>query len=151
MAAHSNVKLLAEQIEQFQPEIVAIYDHSKVKELKQRFPHVQIVSGEEGLLEVACYSKVDFVVVAIVGTAALAPTISAIKAGKNIGLANKEVMVSAGKLIRTLVEKHKTLLLPIDSEHNALFQCLEGKKKEEVARLILTASGGRSAPAPWKS
>lgn len=142
LAAHSNVSLLAEQIEHFQPEIVAIYDQSKVKELKQRFPHIQIVSGEEGLLEVARYSKVDFVVVAIVGTAALAPTIASIQAGKNIGLANKEVMVSAGKLIRTLVEKHNTALLPIDSEHNALFQCLEGKKKEEVARLILTASGG---------
>lgn len=142
LAAHQNTELLAEQIALFHPELVAVYDEKKASELKERFPSQKIVSGEEGLLEAATHPSVDFVVMAIVGTRALKPTLAAIESGKAIGLANKEVLVAAGELI-TRKARHKGIsLLPIDSEHSALFQCLEGRNHSEVRRLILTASGG---------
>lgn len=142
LAAHSNAEVLAEQIAAFQPEIACIYRKEKAAELKQRFPSVRIVAGEEGLKEIVNHSSVDFVVMAIVGMAALKPTIWAIEAGKAIGLASKEVLVSAGEYISTLAKKKKGSFLPIDSEHSAIFQCLEGRDLNQIGRVILTASGG---------
>ncbi|MCC5832247.1 MAG: 1-deoxy-D-xylulose-5-phosphate reductoisomerase [Chlamydiales bacterium] len=142
LAAHGNITLLSKQIEQFKPELVAVFDQSKASELKSRFPHQKIVSGEEGVLEAAAYPSADFVVMAIVGTRALQPTVCALEAGKPVGLASKEVMVAAGELIGRLARERGVPILPIDSEHSAIFQCLEGRKLSEVRRLILTASGG---------
>ncbi len=142
LAAHSNLELLAEQIHQFNPEIVAIYEENSAQELQSRFPNLTVVAGREGLEEVASYPTVDFVVMAIVGTAALSPTVAAIEAKKTIGLASKEVLVTAGEWITSLAQEYGVSLLPIDSEHSALFQCLEGRKTIDVQRVILTASGG---------
>lgn len=143
LAAHSNITLLQEQVEEFHPEIVAVYDEKKGRELKKLLPaSVQVVYGQQGVEEVASFPTVDFVVVAMVGMCALSPTLKAIESGKGIGLANKEVLVSAGDLITSLARRKNVLVLPIDSEHNAIFQCLQGKKKEEILRIILTASGG---------
>lgn len=142
LAACQNIELLAEQIAHFNPKLVAVYDEKKASELKERFPSLKIVSGEEGLIESAVHPSVDFVVMAIVGTSALKPTLAAIESGKAIGLANKEVLVAAGELITNLARQNKVSLQPIDSEHSALFQCLDGKSHSEVRKLILTASGG---------
>lgn len=142
LAAYSNVELLAEQTALFNPEIVCIYQEKGAAELQARFPHVRVVVGEEGLSEVAAYPGVDFVLMAIMGMSALKPTIEAIEAGKTVGLASKEVLVSAGEYITKLAHSRGVSLLPVDSEHSALFQCLEGKNLKEVQRVILTASGG---------
>lgn len=142
LAAHSNVDLLQEQIRQFKPKIVSIYDSTKAALLQSAFPDLRIVCGDEGLEEIAADPAIDFVVMAIVGMQALKPTIQAIRAKKTVGIANKEVLVSAGEFITKLAKQESVKLLPIDSEHSALFQCLEGKKREEINRIVLTASGG---------
>lgn len=142
LAAHSNIDLLEEQIKKFKPELVAVFEEKMAAELKKRIPGQQIVSGEAGLLEAAAHPSVDFVVMAIVGTQALQPTVSALEAGKPVGLASKEVMVAAGELVSRLAREKGVPILPIDSEHSALFQCLEGRKLADVRRLVLTASGG---------
>jgi 1-deoxy-D-xylulose-5-phosphate reductoisomerase len=142
LAVNSNIELLEAQIAEFHPEIVCVVDEKKALELKKKVSGVKIVSGEEGLKEVGSYHTVDFVVVAVVGLKALAPTVAAIEAGKGIGLANKEILVAAGAYISQLAKKHKVPLIPIDSEHSAIFQCLQNHPMEEVGRVILTASGG---------
>lgn len=142
LAANSNIDLLEEQVKEFSPEIVAVYNEQAAVELKKRLPSVYIVAGNSGLEEVAAYEKADFVISAIVGMAGLLPTVAAIKAGKNVGLANKEVLVAAGAIVMQLVEEYKVNLLPIDSEHSAIFQCLQGQDKQALRRIILTASGG---------
>lgn len=142
LAAHGNIDLLSVQIKKFKPELVAVFDEGKAEELRDRFPDQMIVSGEEGLLEASAHPSADFVVMAIVGTRALKPTVHALEAGKPVGLASKEVMVAAGELINRLVREKGVQLLPIDSEHSALFQCLDGRNLSDVRRLILTASGG---------
>lgn len=142
LAAHSNIELLEEQIDTFHPEIVAVFDEKKARELQKKRPDVRVVAGAQGLEEVASYHAVNFVVVAIVGLQALAPTLKAIENGKGIGLANKEVLVSAGALVTQLAKKHNVPLIPIDSEHSGVFQCLLGHDIKEVHRVVLTASGG---------
>ncbi len=142
LAAHSNITLLTEQIRTFHPEIVAVYCEEKARELRQVFPSLPIVSGDEGLEAVATYGAVDLVVVAIVGMLAFRPTLRAIESGKTIGLANKEVLIAGGELITKLARLHNVSLIPIDSEHSAIFQCLQGEKLDDVRRVILTASGG---------
>jgi 1-deoxy-D-xylulose-5-phosphate reductoisomerase len=142
LAAHSNIDLLEKQAKEFNPELIAIYDSLKASELQKRLPNIPILAGMEGLTTAATYENVDFVISSINGTMGLAPTIAAIKAGKDIGLANKESLVSSGALLMSLVKEKKVRLIPIDSEHSAIFQCLTGEKKNEVNRLILTASGG---------
>ncbi len=142
IAAHSSLEELIPQIDEFHPEIVAVFDEKKANELRLLRPSVKVVSGEEGLLEMAAHSSSELLVVAMSGLSALKPTLAAIELGKTIGLANKEILVSAGALLMSLAKKMNTLLLPIDSEHNAIFQCLEGKPIKDVNRLILTASGG---------
>lgn len=142
LAAHSNIDLLYQQAIEFQPEIIAVWDQFKALELKKMLPGMHVVGGMEGVCEAAAHPSVQFVVSAMVGTAGLLPTMTAVKHGKQIGLANKEVLVAAGELITKLAQEHGAQLLPIDSEHSALFQCLDQKEMGTVRRLILTASGG---------
>jgi 1-deoxy-D-xylulose-5-phosphate reductoisomerase len=146
LAAGSNVDLLIQQARQFRPEIVGIADDSKFPALKAALsspdysPH--LVSGSAGLAEVARYGDAESVVTGIVGCAGLLPTIAAIEAGKDIALANKETLIAGGPVVLPLVEKHKVRLLPADSEHSAIFQCLQGVPPGGLRRIILTASGG---------
>lgn len=142
IAAHSNIDLLEEQARDFHPDLVAVYDESMALELQKRLPRQKIVAGMEGLKAVAAHPAVDFVVSAISGTIGLVPTITAIQAGKDVGLANKESLVSGGALVMSLVKEKGIRLIPIDSEHSAIFQCLNGEKREAIRRVILTASGG---------
>lgn len=146
LAAGSNVELLIEQAQRFRPEIVGIADDTKFPALKAALsspdyqPH--LVSGPAGLAEVARYGDAESVVTGIVGCAGLLPTIAAIEAGKDIALANKETLIAGGPVVLPLVEKHKVRLLPADSEHSAIFQCLQGVPAGGLRRIILTASGG---------
>lgn len=142
LSAHSNISLLEKQIAQFKPKVVAVSDEKSAAALKRASLPVKILSGEQGLEEIAIREDVDFVVVGIVGMAALKPTIAALNAGKGVGVANKEVFVSAGEFITTLMKRCNATLIPIDSEHSGLFQLLRMQEKRELRRLILTASGG---------
>ena len=142
LAARSQEDLLTAQIEEFSPNLVAVYDHQKASRLQQKFPKKQIVAGMEGLETVASYSDADIIVMAITGSIALKPTIAALRAKKRIALANKEVLVCGGELIAALQKQGGCEIIPVDSEHSALFQCLQAGKLSEVRRLILTASGG---------
>src|ERR1700722_3899428 len=142
LTAHSNLALLEKQILEFRPEIVAVVDEKKANELRKKSLPVKIVSGKEGVIEVASYPQADIVVMAIVGLAALAPTLAGIESGKRIALASKEVLVSAGSLVMSLAKKKNVSVIPIDSEHSAIFQCLEGRDPKTIRRVILTASGG---------
>lgn len=143
LAGGHNIALLMQQIKQFHPKKVSVANKSLAEELKLHIPStIQVYYGEEGILEIAAGTDADFVVSALVGSQGLKPTISAIEAGKNIGLANKETLVSAGHIVSELVKKHQVSLIPIDSEHSAIFQCLNGETLSEVSKIILTASGG---------
>lgn len=144
LAVHSNIQLLAEQIVLFRPKIVAVFDKRQGEILKTwtHLPPVKIVVGPEAMEEVAAHPDVDFVVMAIVGMAALKPTLAAIEAEKTIGLASKEVLVSAGEIVMQRAKEKNVQIIPLDSEHSALFQCLQKEKIENVSKLILTASGG---------
>jgi 1-deoxy-D-xylulose-5-phosphate reductoisomerase len=146
IAAGNNVELLAQQVRQFRPEIVAIANEAKFGELQEALAGLdyqpQLVAGEVGLVEVAGYGDAESVVTGIVGCAGLLPTIAAIKAGKDIALANKETLIAGGPVVLPLVEKHQVKLLPADSEHSAIFQCLQGVPAGGLKRIILTASGG---------
>lgn len=145
IASHSRSAHLAEIAKEFNVSVAAIFDPlacSQAKKEKLFGNSVALGSGVEGLNEVATHPDVDTVVVAIVGTMGLEPSLAAIAAGKEIALASKEVMVMAGKFVTAATQQFNSRILPIDSEHNAIFQCLDGRKSSEVARLILTASGG---------
>jgi 1-deoxy-D-xylulose-5-phosphate reductoisomerase len=146
LAAGSNITLLAEQIRQFHPEIVAIRDPNLLDLLKEALtglaPFPIFVTGETGLVEVARYGDAQTVVTGIVGCAGLLPTIAAIEAGKDIALANKETLIAGGPVVLPLVEKQGVKLLPADSEHSAIFQCLQGVPPGGLRRIVLTASGG---------
>jgi 1-deoxy-D-xylulose-5-phosphate reductoisomerase len=146
IAAGSNVELLAQQVRQFRPEIVAIADESKFTQLQVALAGLdyqpQLVAGEAGLVEVAGYGDAESVVTGIVGCAGLLPTIAAIKAGKDIALANKETLIAGGPVVLPLLKEHQVKLLPADSEHSAIFQCLQGLPAGGLKRIILTASGG---------
>ncbi|WP_449417472.1 1-deoxy-D-xylulose-5-phosphate reductoisomerase [Phormidium nigroviride] len=146
LAAGRNVTLLAKQIRQFRPEIVAICDVDKLPELKEAIadldPQPILLAGETGIVEVAKYGDAQAVVTGIVGCAGLLPTIAAIEAGKDIALANKETLIAGGPVVNPLIAKHGVKLLPADSEHSAIFQCLQGVPNGGLRRIILTASGG---------
>ncbi|MDB9527285.1 1-deoxy-D-xylulose-5-phosphate reductoisomerase [Oscillatoria sp. CS-180] len=146
IAAGNNVELLAQQVRQFRPEIVAICNESKLESLREALadldPQPQILAGDEGVVEVARYGDAEAVVTGIVGCAGLLPTLAAIAAGKDIALANKETLIAGGPAVLPLVEKHGVKLLPADSEHSAIFQCLQGVPDRGLRRIILTASGG---------
>ncbi|MBI4844112.1 MAG: 1-deoxy-D-xylulose-5-phosphate reductoisomerase [Nitrospirae bacterium] len=142
LAVMSNVELLESQIRALTPEAVAVFDEPSADDLRKKRLPVEILSGMEGVIEVAQLGGVDMVVSAIAGSAGLLPTFAAVKAGKDIALANKEVLVMAGEIIISEAAKKNVRIIPVDSEHSALFQCLHGREMNEVRRLILTASGG---------
>ena len=142
LTAGKNIDLLARQIRTFNPEIVAVADRKDADRLRDRIigPHIDF--GVDGIRRVASYKKSDLVISSIVGAAGLIPTIAAIEAGKDVGLANKEALVMAGEIVMKKARKNKVRIIPVDSEHSAVFQCLEGRKMADVNRIILTASGG---------
>lgn len=142
LAARGNIDLLEQQAIEFQPSIVAVYEEDQARELQKRLPRQTVLAGMEGLKAVAACAEAEMVVSAIAGTVGLQPTIEAILAGKDIGLANKEALVSGGALVMRLVRERGVQLIPIDSEHSAIFQCLKGEKRSSVRRLVLTSSGG---------
>jgi 1-deoxy-D-xylulose-5-phosphate reductoisomerase len=138
-----NVEAARRLISEFSPRLVAVADRGAYETLYSEYGgRLAIVYGEEGLVEAAVCSEADIVVTAVVGSIGLVPTLKAIEAGKTIALANKETLVVAGHLVTAAAEKHNVPLLPVDSEHSAIFQCLQGEKHEHVEKLILTASGG---------
>src|SRR5690554_200640 len=144
LTAQSNVKLLAQQALKFQPEVVVIGDESKYQELRSALEGsgVKVMAGASSLIEVVQYPGVDMVLTALVGVAGLEPTIAAIEAGKDIALANKETLVIAGDLVMDLAQRHHVQILPVDSEHSAIFQCLCGENRQKLEKIYLTASGG---------
>ena len=144
MAAGSNIALLEEQMREFLPSLVCVWDEKKAWELRQNTADLQtkIVSGMEGLLEIATMPESEILVTAIVGMLGIRPTVAAIKAGKTIALANKETLVTAGHIIMPLAAAHKVPILPVDSEHSAIFQSLQGAADNRLHRILLTASGG---------
>jgi 1-deoxy-D-xylulose-5-phosphate reductoisomerase len=152
LASGRNVELLAQQVRQFRPQIVAICEAEKLPELKAAIADVDpqpiVLAGEEGVIEVARYAEADVVVTGIVGCAGLLPTIAAIEAGKDIALANKETLIAGGPVVLPLVQKHGVKLLPADSEHSAIFQCLQGVPANGLRRVLLTASGGAFRDLP---
>lgn len=163
LAVMGNIELLKEQILEFQPEVVAVFDPVKAKALKEEIItikasaprvkshkdhprnglfHVQVLEGIDGLNAIAGAPEVDLLVNSVVGSVGLVPTLKAIEAGKNIALANKETLVVAGELVMKKAREQGIQITPIDSEHSAVFQCLQGEKKESIEKIILTASGG---------
>lgn len=146
LAAGRNIELLAQQVRQFRPEIVAICEPAQLPELQAAIADVSpqpiLVAGEAGVAEVAAYGDAEAVVTGIVGCAGLLPTIAAIKAKKDIALANKETLIAGGPVVLPLVQEYGVKLLPADSEHSAIFQCLQGVPEGGLRRILLTASGG---------
>lgn len=145
LTAGSNITLLYEQIKKFQPEIVAVTDekaYGSLKSLMEGTKEPLILHGVDGICIAAQYKKADIVISAISGSAGLLPTISAIRAKKTIALANKEALVAAGRIVMSEAEKYGAVILPVDSEHSAIFQCLKGAKSNSIRKIILTASGG---------
>jgi len=142
LAAHSNVELLARQVEKYRPEVAVIYDETRYEELKNRLPFFkgEILTGMEGLIQAASWGTADIVITAVSGVIGLLPTIKAIEAGKDIALANKETLVAGGSIVMDLARRHGVKILPVDSEHSAIFQCLE--EGQEIEKILLTASGG---------
>ena len=152
LTSNRNIELLEQQIEQFNPKGVVVLDENKAAELRSRINgSVEVLSGPSGLEEVVTRDDVDAVISSLVGFAGLKPTIAAIRHRKRIALANKETLVVAGSLITSLVREYGVDLLPVDSEHSAIFQCLVGEDRSDVARLLLTASGGPFLKIPAES
>jgi 1-deoxy-D-xylulose-5-phosphate reductoisomerase len=145
LAAGKNVGVLAEQIRAVRPDRVSVQDEAVARDLKESLaghPSVEILAGPEGAVSVAAAPEADLVVSAMVGAVGLEPTLAAVEAGKTLALANKETLVAAGPLVMSAVAARGAVLIPVDSEHSAIFQALEGQRREEVRRLWLTASGG---------
>lgn len=144
LAAGANIELLEAQIREFHPSLVAVWSEEKAAELRTKTKDLdlKVVSGMEGLLEVATEPHAELLVTAIVGMIGIRPTIAAMKAGKDIALANKETLVTAGHLIMPLAKECKVQILPVDSEHSAIFQCLQGENRQQIKKILLTASGG---------
>lgn len=152
LAAGRNIRLLKEQILEFKPKTVSVIDEDTARELREILPHsgVEIGYGIEGVRAVATLPEAELVVSAIVGTAGLIPTIAAIEAGKKIALANKETLVAAGPMVLAAARQNGIQVIPIDSEHSAIFQALQGHRRKDVRRIILTASGGPFLDWPLK-
>jgi 1-deoxy-D-xylulose-5-phosphate reductoisomerase len=142
LTAGRNIDLLERQMLLFAPEIVAVADVKTADALSRRVNGIEILSGPEGISSVASYHNSDFVVSSIVGAAGLVPTIAAIRAGKEIGLANKECLVMAGEIVIAEAKRQGVRIIPVDSEHSAIFQCIEGHSRAGIRKIILTASGG---------
>jgi 1-deoxy-D-xylulose-5-phosphate reductoisomerase len=151
LAAKTNIDRLVGQIETFRPEMAVVYDEAHARQLKARLPagmKIEIMHGAEGYCSAAAWDGVDMVVGAIVGAAGLEPTLAAVAAGKDIALANKESLVMAGAIVTDAVARRGVRLLPVDSEHSAVFQCLHGQRREDLHKIILTASGGPFLDTP---
>lgn len=143
LAAGNNVELLVEQTRRFQPSAVSVTDPARAGQLRETLGSgVEVFSGDEGLLTLATLPEADIVLIAIVGTAGLQPALAAIRAGKDIAVASKEILVMAGETVMSEARKHGVKVLAVDSEHSAIFQCLDGKPPSSVRKMILTASGG---------
>lgn len=144
LAAGSNIEMLEKQIREFKPQVVCVYNEKKAEELKIKVSDtdVKIVTGMDGLIETAVIKTADIVLTAVVGMIGIRPTIATIKAGKDIALANKETLVTAGHIIIPLAKEYGIRILPVDSEHSAIFQSLQGNKKSQLSKILLTASGG---------
>ncbi len=144
LAAHSSVGLLSEQVRKFKPKYVCIFNDEKYSELKTTLADmdVEILCGMEGLCKIAALEENDIVLNSVVGMVGLLPTLTAINAGKDVALANKETLVAGGTLVTALAEEKGVKIYPVDSEHSAIFQCLQGNKRSQLSRIILTASGG---------
>ena len=144
LTANSNVNLMEKQVREFRPKLAVMYDENAAKELKQRLADTDVIvkGGMDGLIEAAVIEEADIVLTAVVGMIGIRPTIAAIKAGKDIALANKETLVCAGHIIMPLVKEYKVALLPVDSEHSAIFQSLHGENHGDIEKILLTASGG---------
>lgn len=142
VAAHSRIESLSEQITQYSPRLIAVWDPENAAALSRKIHRQDILVGTEGLIQMATHPDVDVVVVATTGSQSLLPLLRAIASGKQIALATKELLVMAGELVMRLVQEHGSRLIPIDSEHAALFQCLQGVPPEQVRRLVITGSGG---------
>jgi 1-deoxy-D-xylulose-5-phosphate reductoisomerase len=152
VAANSNAEKLAAAANETQAKSVCLVDETKIDILRRALaykPH--IFTGEEGLREIACLTNAQMVLVAIVGTAGLRPALAAIEAGKDLAVASKEILVMAGEIVRREARENGVNVLPVDSEHNAIFQCLEGKSSSDIRRIILTASGGPFRETPRKN
>lgn len=144
LAAHSSTELLEQQARKFHPEYVGIYNENKYTELKERLTdtNIKVLCGMEGLCEIAALPQSDIVLNSVVGMVGLLPTLTAIEAGKDIALANKETLVAGGELVTALAKEKGVKIYPVDSEHSAIFQCLQGNKRSQLSKVILTASGG---------
>lgn len=142
LACGENVDLIARQIREFRPDTVAVGTSSRARELRSQISDVNVRAGEDGLCEAASGSEIDVVVGAVVGFAGLAPVLAALRAGKMVALANKETLVVAGPLVQRVLEEGEGQLLPVDSEHSAIFQCLVGESEQSLEEIVLTASGG---------
>lgn len=144
ISGNENIELLEKQARKYLPRIVAVMNEEKAKELRLRLNDlpIQVLAGMEGLVAVATMPEIDTVVTSVVGNVGLLPTFEAISSGKNIALANKETLVSAGKLVMDLAKEKKVAIYPVDSEHSAIFQSLQGNGNNKIRRILLTASGG---------
>ena len=142
MSAGYNIKQVEEILEMIDVEYVCVVQKKDAQYLQEKYPDLKVTYGQEGLIKIATLPQIDIVLNAIVGFAGLVPTIEAIKAKKDIALANKETLVVAGHIITKLVKENNVRLLPVDSEHSAIFQSLNGEKHQQIKRIILTASGG---------
>lgn len=144
LTANSSIELLEKQVREFKPEIVCVMDNEKAEQFKKNISDldIEVVSGLDGLIKVAAYDNIDTVLNSVVGNIGLKPTVEAIKAHKNICLANKETLVTGGEIVMKLVEEYDVNLYPVDSEHSAIFQCLQGNKGNKISKILLTASGG---------
>ncbi len=144
LAAHSSTELLEQQARKYHPEYVGIYNENKYTELKERLADtdIKVLCGMEGLCEIAALPQSDIVLNSVVGMVGLLPTLTAISAGKDIALANKETLVAGGELVTALAKEKGVKIYPVDSEHSAIFQCLQGNKRSQLSKVILTASGG---------
>ena len=144
MSTNTRIELFEKQVREFKPEVVCVMDKNKALEFKKNISdlRVEVLSGMEGLIAVATYDKADTVVNSVVGNIGLVPTVKAICSGKNIALANKETLVTSGKLVMNLLKENNVSMYPVDSEHSAIFQCLQGNKDNKIKKILLTASGG---------
>ena len=142
IAAHSNVESLLQQAKEFQPKSIALFDQTKASLLKTQISHTKVFSGPSGLLEMIAQEKVDLCILAMSGSEGIRPALLALEMGADLALANKEILVAAGEIITTKARELGRQILPLDSEHSAIFQCMQGYKKEDVDKVIVTASGG---------
>ena len=144
LSCGGNTKLMEAQMREFRPKVVSVWSEEDAKELRENTKdlNIPVLSGMDGLLEVSTHPDSEVLVTAIVGMLGIRPTIAAIEAGKNIALANKETLVTAGHIIMPLAKKHNVSILPVDSEHSAIFQSLQGEDGNKISKILLTASGG---------